>query len=271
VPLSGGDTNLGVAIAGPSATGPATIVLEDELDSSRLLRGVVVPVGPGGFALTGPAEGFRALGPVSDDEPSDWHTQDFNGPGVTPFPSSIGNEFGAFDQDGTRIYGWRAGPNLVQTSSANPFVFFQPSAVGTFSLWQRLYAFEIYFETGANRNLTLRASATLSAGLRVSRLGDVWTLRVAGSNLSQTVNANPVSIGNLGPRWPCGASDIAGQGAAPGFDQRLDNNDFVLFINWFFEQDSRADRAGSGASAGADGVLDNNDFVKFIQDFFMAC
>jgi len=67
------------------------------------------------------------------------------------------------------------------------------------------------------------------------------------------------------------AADIGGGGAAEAPDGVLDNNDFVVFINWFFAQDARADLGGQGASEQGDGAFDNNDFVVFIQRFFAGC
>jgi hypothetical protein len=66
----------------------------------------------------------------------------------------------------------------------------------------------------------------------------------------------------------CGPADIAGAGASDGFDGEVDNNDFVLFIQWFFDSDIRADIGIGGAEPGSDGEFDNNDFIVFIQQFF---
>jgi hypothetical protein len=81
---------------------------------------------------------------------------------------------------------------------------------------------------------------------------------------------------NVLPR--CGAADIGGQGGAALTcgDGVLDSNDFVVFLQWFFAGDLRADFAGQGASPVirepiGDGVLDNNDFVVFINLFFEGC
>jgi hypothetical protein len=69
---------------------------------------------------------------------------------------------------------------------------------------------------------------------------------------------------------PCPA-DIAGEGAAPGGDNILDNNDFVYFIQLFFANDPAADIGSQGADAMPDGAWDNNDFIVFIQQFFTGC
>jgi len=68
----------------------------------------------------------------------------------------------------------------------------------------------------------------------------------------------------------CGAADLGGVGGVPGADDRLDNNDFVVFIDLFFAQNALADQGSTGGVPGADGVWDNNDFVVFIDNFFTA-
>ena len=72
------------------------------------------------------------------------------------------------------------------------------------------------------------------------------------------------------PPPPCRA-DIAGVGAEPFADGQLDNNDFIVFIGWFFDRDIRADRGTAGGVPGIDDELDNNDFIVFISEFFEGC
>ncbi|MBY0307900.1 MAG: hypothetical protein K2Q09_04080 [Phycisphaerales bacterium] len=69
----------------------------------------------------------------------------------------------------------------------------------------------------------------------------------------------------------CGGADMGGQGGVAGADGRLDNNDFIAFIDRFFREDMRADLGGQGGLATPDGLLDNNDFIVFITAFFQGC
>ncbi|HYD00148.1 MAG TPA: GC-type dockerin domain-anchored protein [Phycisphaerales bacterium] len=69
---------------------------------------------------------------------------------------------------------------------------------------------------------------------------------------------------------PCPA-DLGQQGGIPGQDEVLDNNDFVVFIDYFFNADARADFGLQGGVPGQDGLFDNNDFVVFIDAFFAGC
>ncbi|HYD00735.1 MAG TPA: cytochrome c peroxidase [Phycisphaerales bacterium] len=69
---------------------------------------------------------------------------------------------------------------------------------------------------------------------------------------------------------PCPA-DLASQGGVPGPDGRLDNNDFVVFIDAYFAQSPAADLGRQGGLTGRDGAHDNNDFVAFIDLFFAGC
>jgi hypothetical protein len=66
-------------------------------------------------------------------------------------------------------------------------------------------------------------------------------------------------------------ADIGKQGGIAGSDGSLDNNDFVVFIDLFFNHDWRADRGIQGGVPGTDGAFDNNDFVVYIDQFFGGC
>jgi trimeric autotransporter adhesin len=105
--------------------------------------------------------------------------------------------------------------------------------------------------------------------------GELGEVRVIVRNACATVTSEPRALTSLAR---CGAADIAGAGAAELScgDGVLDSNDFVLFIQWFFAGDARADFGGQGAQPVirepiGDGTLDNNDFVVFINLFFEGC
>ncbi|MDP1660533.1 MAG: GC-type dockerin domain-anchored protein, partial [Phycisphaerales bacterium] len=70
---------------------------------------------------------------------------------------------------------------------------------------------------------------------------------------------------------PACPADIGVQGGVPGQDGVLDNNDFVIFIDYFFSQNPLADRGVQGGVPGSDGIWDNNDFIVFIDQFFAGC
>ncbi len=63
-------------------------------------------------------------------------------------------------------------------------------------------------------------------------------------------------------------ADLGAQGGVPGADGQLDNNDFIVFIEYFFTNDPRADIGKQGGVYGVDQYLDNNDFIVFIDAFF---
>lgn len=66
--------------------------------------------------------------------------------------------------------------------------------------------------------------------------------------------------------------DVGSEGGSPAADGFLDNNDFIVFISAFFDQNAAiADVGGEGAALGPDGVYDNNDFIVFIDAFFAGC
>jgi hypothetical protein len=88
-----------------------------------------------------------------------------------------------------------------------------------------------------------------------------------GSAGTITINFNS----NLPGGMPtCGAADVGGVGGVAGADGHLDNNDFVVFIDFFFNHNPLADQGSTGGAPGADGAWDNNDFVVFIDNFFTA-
>ena len=85
---------------------------------------------------------------------------------------------------------------------------------------------------------------------------------------------NPSAPAHLDLIEPCGPADLGGAGGVPtpcGGDGVLDNNDFIVFITYFFEANMTADFGVAAGFPGQDGVLDNNDFVAFIDAFFAGC
>ncbi len=72
------------------------------------------------------------------------------------------------------------------------------------------------------------------------------------------------------PPVPCPA-DLGQQGGLSGGDGLLDNNDFIVFIDDFFNANALADVGVQGGLHGSDGLFDNNDFIAFIDLFFAGC
>ncbi|MFT3684219.1 MAG: GC-type dockerin domain-anchored protein [Phycisphaerales bacterium] len=70
---------------------------------------------------------------------------------------------------------------------------------------------------------------------------------------------------------PACPGDVGIQGGGGGQDGQLDNNDFIAFISYFFEQNAIADMGVQGGVPGHDGAFDNNDFIAFISNFFAGC
>lgn len=108
-----------------------------------------------------------------------------------------------------------------------------------------------------------RNSSDYVRSLRVSANGEVL---IAGRHLL----ANGQVSANLA-RFRLDVADMGGAGGLPGSDGLLDNNDFIVFINTFFQGSTAADIGSAGGMPGADGSLDNNDFIVFIDRFFNHC
>ncbi|MFT3684914.1 MAG: GC-type dockerin domain-anchored protein [Phycisphaerales bacterium] len=70
---------------------------------------------------------------------------------------------------------------------------------------------------------------------------------------------------------PCGPADLGKAGGVVGHDHQLNNNDFIAFINLFFNHDPSADLGTTGGLPGSDNTWDNNDFIAFITYFFNGC
>jgi hypothetical protein len=68
-----------------------------------------------------------------------------------------------------------------------------------------------------------------------------------------------------------GTADMGTSGGTPTPDRNFDNNDLVVFIDLFFQQDHRADLGSQGGVMGSDGLFNNNDFVVFVDRFFAHC
>ena len=66
-------------------------------------------------------------------------------------------------------------------------------------------------------------------------------------------------------------ADIGVAGGMSGRDGILNNNDFVVFVDYFFDHHPLADRGTTGGLPGSDGAFDNNDFIVFVDQFFSGC
>jgi hypothetical protein len=135
--------------------------------------------------------------------------------------------------------------------------------------------------------LVVRGPAQFGGTLRVSRINgftgpgvfDVLVLDVPYTRTGQfdTLELPPgASVAYFSDRvrvtlGPACAADIGAQGGVPGNDGLLDNNDFVVFIDYFFNHNPLADRGVTGGIPGSDGEWNNNDFVVFIDQFFAGC
>lgn len=91
---------------------------------------------------------------------------------------------------------------------------------------------------------------------------------ISTSTLASPFGENSVEVGGLARVIPRARADVGGEGGSLGHDGAIDNNDFVVFIDLFFNQSTLADIGAEGAAEGSDQNFDNNDFIVFISWFF---
>ena len=116
---------------------------------------------------------------------------------------------------------------------------------------------------GTMYNFRFRSSAAPTTGS--ARLGLFRAPNATG------FQGNSLAITGIKVPTVCTA-DLGGQGGLPGPDGTLDNNDFIVFIDAFFNEDMlMADIGSQGGVASPDNALDNNDFIIYIDAFFDGC
>jgi hypothetical protein len=155
--------------------------------------------------------------------------------------------------------------------------------------------------TNAAFSVTATGSGTLSYQWQIEATPGTWMtlgndpgpLPGGGAAYAAPINSAFVHIGVLNRRGSlsvrcvissgCGSvtsgparlfiepADLGGQGGIAQPDGIYDNNDFVVFIDDFFNHDVHADLGSTGGVLGPDGAFDNNDFVVFIDLFFQGC
>ena len=96
-------------------------------------------------------------------------------------------------------------------------------------------------------------------------------VELAVRNLNTSSFPNDFYIDDISLTADVCAADIGITGGVPGHDGILDNNDFVVFVDYFFTHNPVADVGVTGGIPGHDGAFDNNDFVVFIDQFFAGC
>ncbi len=103
-----------------------------------------------------------------------------------------------------------------------------------------------------------------SLRIALASKADVTRYRCIVSDSTGSTVSNPVSLAVL-------EADVGMQGGQPGSDGVMDNNDFIVFIDGFFQGETWADLGMQGGMAGPDGTFDANDFIVYIDLFFNGC
>ncbi|HZW07551.1 MAG TPA: GC-type dockerin domain-anchored protein [Phycisphaerales bacterium] len=124
---------------------------------------------------------------------------------------------------------------------------------------------------GNGRDGPLPAGTYYAAVLGAAASFPATTFNVTASASAQSGTVTTTFATNITAPAACGPADMGGTGGVPGGDHALDNNDFVVFIDYFFGQNPLADVGRQGGVAPGEGLFDNNDFVVFIDYFFAGC
>jgi len=119
----------------------------------------------------------------------------------------------------------------------------------------------------ANINTTLNPSAATPT----LTLSSVSLADAADYSCTLTGASGCGAITSAAARLYVDPADIGTTGGTAGHDNLHDNNDFVVFIDFFFNHNPAADLGSTGGILGPDDVFDNNDFVVFIDQFFAGC
>ncbi|HZW07803.1 MAG TPA: GC-type dockerin domain-anchored protein [Phycisphaerales bacterium] len=124
-----------------------------------------------------------------------------------------------------------------------------------------------------NGELVRIRSNTLAVDLLGTQLGDVLAMKVDADGILYAADYSTGEVWRVerSERLGCGPGDVGGTGGETQSDGQLSNDDFIVFIDYFFGEDPRADRGSAGGVRLPDGAWNNNDFVVFVDDFFSGC
>jgi hypothetical protein len=228
-------------------------------DPSRFCRTRVDTASPGPTMIGGAWPGHHQQGVTYSR-----FTVTISG-GVIGWHSGLYNGYFQSGLNGAQIKFLSACPNATVTMQPTADVVVQPSQpvqLGVAASNGAGVASGLYYQWRKGGTDIAGATATgYSLGPAAVSTSGVYTCRVANACGSVVSQASRVTV--LQP-------DVGVTGGVAGSDGALDNNDFVVFIDAFFNASPMADLGRQGGVHGGDGVFDNNDFVAFIDLFFGA-
>ncbi len=166
---------------------------------------------------------------------------------------------------------WSETPVFVTNPQAQAVCAGAPQVVMTVDARSAVTPSYRWRRNGTALSDTLRISGTGTSTLTISSIvpGDQGLYDCVITNCSSFVSAPA----QLTINQPCGPSDVAttGQVIAPCGDGVLSADDIIVFINWFFVGDPRADVAGQGQVPTPDTLFTADDIIVFISRFFAGC
>ncbi|MDP1660286.1 MAG: GC-type dockerin domain-anchored protein [Phycisphaerales bacterium] len=269
VAVTAGDTGIAYQPGLFGVTNTSTQLGAVRLNVQLVSPGAVAPVAADAGTIAGGAGGTELITPftasITAANQIKWiqftTTADAVGGGnffdiFTDLDSTISDtELGVYRTDGTRVAS--DDDDGVGLKSFLSFGAGGGSTVGD----------GVVVSNGRDGDLTAGTYYVATGAYNVAYGATFWNVTTTGTALGDIVVKFAT---NIPPGAACGLADVGGVGGAPGADAHLDNNDFVVFIDYFFSQNPIADQGSTGGVAGADGVYDNNDFIVFIDNFFNA-
>ncbi|HYD00056.1 MAG TPA: GC-type dockerin domain-anchored protein [Phycisphaerales bacterium] len=176
---------------------------------------------------------------------------------VTAVPAGDGN-ITLNAQPGPSVLACATSPLVLSVSAASPWPLGYQ--------WRRNGAPLVNGELPGGAVVEGADSTILSILPYTAALDGTYDCIVANSCGSRTTVPTSVTL-----PAQCGPADLGRQGGVPCYDGVLDNNDFIVFIDFFFSRNPAANQGSQGGEPGADEHFDNNDFVVFIDNFFAGC
>ncbi|MDP1662014.1 MAG: GC-type dockerin domain-anchored protein [Phycisphaerales bacterium] len=167
----------------------------------------------------------------------------------------------------SNVVDWTSDDVVVIVSSGAPVLV---RAIGVPAPVNTWVSYSIPLAADGNWRVATKTGAAATTTQVSAALTNITALRISGE-YGSTAPAEIVGLDGVRLSRACSAADVGSQGGIAGPDHILDNNDFIVYIDYFFAGNPLADLGRQGGIAPGDDTFDNNDFIVFIDLFFDGC